>query len=88
MFNRPNGLGRRKRFGVTKTPLSSPEVGQPGFEGLMWGANDLRARPIYPGRIQRPKPRRIVAQVQQNNLWVPPRVVQSSADPQYPQREG
>ena len=42
-------MGRRKRSGVTKTPLSSPEVGQPGFEGLMWGANDLRARPIYLG---------------------------------------
>ena len=54
----------------------------------MWGENDLRARPNYPGRIQRPKPRRIMAQVQQNSLWVPPRVVQSSADPQYPQREG
>ena len=88
MFNRPNGLGHRKRFGVAKTPLSSPEVGQPGFEGLMWGANDLWARPIYPGRVQRPKPRRIMAQVQQDSLWVPPRVVQSSADPQYPRREG
>ena len=74
-------MGRRKRFGVTKTPLSSPEVGQPGFEGLMWGANDLRARPIYPGRIQRPKPRRIMARAQQNGLWVPPGIVQSLADP-------
>ena len=54
----------------------------------VWGANDLWARPIYLGRIQRPKPRRIMAQVQQDSLWVPPRVVQSSADPQYPRREG
>ena len=54
----------------------------------MWGANDLWARPIYPGRIPRPKPRRIMAQVQQNSLWVPPRVVQSSAGPQYPRGKG
>jgi len=25
-----------------------------------------------------------MAQVQQNSLWVPPRVVQSSADPKFP----
>ena len=88
MFNRLNGLGRRKRFGVTKTPLSSLEVGQPGFEGLMWGANDLWARPIYPERIQMPKLRKTMAQARQDSFWAPPRVVQSSADPQYPQREG
>ena len=29
-----------------------------------------------------------MAQIRQDSLWVPPRVVQSSADPQYPQREG
>ena len=50
----------------------------------MWGTNDLWARPIYPGGIQRPKPRRIMAQTRQNSLWVPPRVVQSSADPKCP----
>jgi len=79
-------LGRRKRFGITKIPLSNQEVGQPGFEGLLWGPNDLWARPIYPGRIQRPKPRRAMAQARQNSLWIPPRTAQSSADPKSPQR--
>ena len=81
-------MGRRRMLGVTKTPLPNQEVGQQGFEGLLWGPNDLWARPIYPGKIQRPKPRRASAQARQSSLWVPPRVVQSSADPRYPQREG
>ena len=54
----------------------------------LWGPNDLCARPIYPGRIKRPKPRRAMAQTRQDSLWIPPRVVQSSADPKYPQKEG
>ena len=54
----------------------------------MWGPNDLWARPINPGRIQRPKPRRAMAQTRQDSLWIPPRVIQSSADPKYPQKEG
>ena len=55
---------------------------------ILWGANDLWARPIYPGRIQRPKPKKTMVQARQDSLWVPPRVVQSSADPKYPQKEG
>ena len=79
-FSNKNGSASHKdadlNFSQLKTDL------------YLWGANDLWARPIYPGRVQRPKPRRIMAQVQQNSLWVPPRVIQSSTDPQYPQREG
>ena len=57
-------------------------------KSTLWGPNDLWARPIYPGRIQKPKPRRAMAQTRQDSLWIPSRVVQSSADPKYPQREG
>ena len=31
----------------------------------LWGPNDLWARPIYPGRIQRPKPRKAMAQAEE-----------------------
>ena len=49
-------------LGITKTPLSNRKVGQPGFEGLLWGPSDLWARPICPWGIQRSKPRRAMAQ--------------------------
>ena len=53
----------------------------------MWGPNDLWARPIYPGGIQRPKPGKAVAQARQDSLWILPRAVQSSADPKFPLRK-
>ena len=53
----------------------------------MWGLDDLWARPIYPGGIQRPKPRRVVARARQDNLWMLPRAVQSSADPKFTLRK-
>ena len=54
---------------------------------MLWGLNDLWARPIYPGGIQRPKPRRVVARARQDSLWMLPRAVQSPADPKFPRRK-
>ena len=53
----------------------------------LWGPNDLWARPIYSRGIQRPKPRKAVAQARQDSLWMLPRAVQSSADPKFPLRK-